>query len=148
MTRRLALLLMLLIIPALLGCPGNTRLDKEAQGKLWEWILEQDEAGWAIMGYPGTELIYKDMILDHRFRPTRLDIAINGEEMNPYHQRNWIEQIVREWRNKYPANLRPRFNLKVYLYNGEINNDNELGFTEIDTNGTVDTHHGKTHDVM
>ena len=59
-----------------------------------------------------------------------------------------IEMIVREWRNKYPANLRPRFNLKVELYDLEISGDKNLGWTEIDSDGNVETHHSKTQDMI
>ncbi len=149
MIRRLSLLLLLfMVVLPLLGCPGNTARDKEAQATLWAWIEEREEAGWEIIGYPGTADIYKNMILEHNFRPTRLDIAINTLDMNPYHQRNWIEQIAVAWRDQYPANMTPRFTMRVTLYDATISNDNELGFTEISNDGRVVTHHGKTQDVM
>jgi hypothetical protein len=149
MIKRIALLVVLLLCSVLfLGCPGNTSLDKKAQQDLWAWIEQQEAAGWAITGWPDTENLYKNVIVDHRFRPTRLDIAIPANTMNYFHQRNWIEDIVRKWRNCYPANMYPRYELKVYLYETTISNDTELGFTIIDKDGNVETHHGKTGDVL
>jgi hypothetical protein len=146
MKHRIFLLLALAVLPLLVGCPGNRTIDKQANDALWAWVEQNDAAGWEIVGFPGTT--YTNIIVDHEFRPTKLNIAIKGDEVNPYHQRNLLEMIAREWRNKYPANLKPRFPLRVTFYDMEINRDKELGYTDIDQDGNPDTHHGQTQDVM
>ena len=146
MERRIFLILLLMTIPVLVGCPGNRAMDREANEKLWAWVEDQDATRWDIIGAPQTN--YTNLILDHEFRPTKLKIAIDGDAINPIHQRNMLEQVARKWRNCYAANLRPRFNLRVEFYDKEINRDNDLGWTEIDQDGNVDTHHSKTQDVM
>jgi len=145
MHRRFILLAILVLVPILLGCPGNRSIDHEANEALWEWIQEQDANGWNVAGFEAT---YTDIVVDHEFRPTRLQLAINGDAVNPYHQRNLLGQIAQQWQNMYPANMRPRFNLRVELYNREISNDTDLGYCEIDRDGNIDTHHGATQDVM
>jgi hypothetical protein len=137
----------LLIVPFFLGCPGNGKMDLKAQQDLWAWIQQQDQVGWTITGYEQNAGYYKGIVIDHKFRPTHLDLAINGDAVNPYHQRNLIETIARQWRNFYPANMYPRFNLKVEIYNQTIDKNSELGYTEIDKDGNVDTHHSKTQDM-
>ena len=144
--RIILLAITILATAALVGCPGNRQIDKDANEALWAWVMDKDTHGWEIDGFPGTN--YKNVVVDHLFKPTRLQLVIKGDEVNPYHQRNMIEMIVREWRNKYPANLRPRFNLKVELYDLELNKDKNLGWTEIDTDGNVETHHSKTQDMI
>ena len=147
MKSRIFLLLLIILSAAILvGCPGNRQLDKDANDLLWAWIEEQDANGWEIMGYGQTD--YKNVVVDHVVKPTRLEMAIEGDMVNPYHQRNMIETIVHKWRDCYPANLRPRFNLRLELYDQEINRDRDLGWTEIDTDGNVDTHHSKTQDII
>ena len=145
MKNRVALILMLIAIPLILGCPGNRRLDKECNDKLTAWIQEQDTNGWHITGF---ETNYTNIVVTYEFRPTKLDIAIKGDSVNPLHQRNLMDDLARKWWGEYPANLRPRFNLRVTMYDLEINGDNELGWSEIDQDGTVETHHMKTGDVM
>jgi hypothetical protein len=145
MRKRVVMILLLLVLPMIVGCPGNRPMDKEASDALWAWVEQQDSTRWDIVGAPNTN--YNHVIIDHRFRPTKLDIAINGDAVNPIHQRNMLEQIARQWRNSYPANLRPRFNLRVEIYNKEISKATELGYTEVDTDGNVDTHHSATQDV-
>lgn len=139
------LLLVLLIVPVLAGCPGNTRQDKEVQVAFEQWIRDQDANGWEISGYDAT---YQNIVVDIKFRPTRLQLAIIGDAVNPWHQRNLIEDIIIQWRNMYPANIRPRFKLRLELYNLQIDRASDLGWTEIDTEGMVDTHHSKTQDVI
>ncbi len=147
MKRRIFLLLLIITcVGFLLGCPGNRQLDRDANEALWAWVEEQDSTRWEIIGADNTN--YSNLVVDHLFKPTRLQIAIDSDAINPIHQRNMLEQIAREWRNKYPANLRPRFNLRVEMFDKEINRDYDLGWTEIDTDGNVDTHHAKTQDVM
>lgn len=140
------LALILLVLPSLIGCPGNTGRDREMQAQLWTQIETWDAQGWEIPGWPDVHPM--GIVTDHKFRPTRLDIAIKGDDVNPYHQRNMLEGIVRYWQNLYPINLRPRFELRVYLYDVTISNDRELGFTIIDQDGNVETHHGKTQDIV
>jgi hypothetical protein len=133
----------------LLGCPGTRKIDLEAREKLWTWMEEQDANGWNITGYPDKAGYYKNIIATHRFRQAPvLDVAIKGDEVNPYHQRNWMVDIARKWWNLYPANMRPRFNLRVNLYDTEISHDMELGFVEVDKDGNFEPHHFKTGDVM
>jgi hypothetical protein len=148
MKKYLLLFAVLLLVPFFLGCPGNGKGDIKAQQDLWAWVEQQDTNGWTITGYEQNAGFYKHIILDHRFRPTHLDIAINGDAVNPLHQRNLIEDIARHWRNSYPANMYPRFNLKVEIYNQKIDKNSELGYTEIDKDGNVDTHHSKTQDMI
>ena len=136
----------LLFLLMALGCPGNSRRDVEYRDELWNWILTQDTNGWEVTGWP--EIHPVGVVVDHNFRPARLEIAIKGDDVNPYVQRNMIEDIARHWRDEYPINLQPRFELLVYMYNMEISHDKELGFTAIDKDGNVDTHHPKTQDVM
>lgn len=145
MKKLIYVLLVLMVIPLLTGCPGNGRLDKEAQEALWTWIQEQDTNGWTISGWAGVS--YQGIVTDHNFRPARLQLAINADAVNPFHQRNLIEDIVLKWRALYPANMQPRFKLKVELYNNTIERANDLGFTEVEPDGRVDTHHMGTHDV-
>jgi hypothetical protein len=140
------ILLVLAIVPMIAGCPGNGRSDKEAQDALWAWIQEQDTNGWAITGYPTAN--YTGIVVTHEFRPARLQLAINASAVNPWHQRNMIEDIARKWREVYPANIRPRFNLKVELYDTEISRAADLGWSEINKDGLVETHHSKTQDVL
>jgi len=146
MKNRLFLLLIVLIIPTLIGCPGNRAIDKEANAQLSEWIDEMDATEWQIMGVTGVS--YSNIVIDYQFKPTRLEIAIDAQAVNPYHQRNLIETIARQWQSYYPANMKPRFNLKVQLFDTDFSRDHDLGFTEIDEDGNVDTHHGRTTDVM
>jgi len=143
---RIFLILLVILVPLLTGCPGNRTVDKEARTKLGEWIDQQDAAVWTITGFEGTA--YTGVVTTYEFRYSILDIAINSEAMNPVHQRNWMEGIARKWREFYPANKRPRFNLKVVLYDKEINNDFELGWVEIDQEGNLDTHHARTQDTI
>ncbi len=145
MNRLVVLLLVLVAVPLLLGCPGNRKIDHEANEALWQWVQEQDTNGWVIPGY---DVDYRNIVVDHEFKPTRFNIAIKGDEVNPLHQRNLLDMIAMEWRNKYPANMRPRFNLRVTMYDMEINRDNELGYTEIDQDGNPETHHHRTQDVI
>ncbi len=146
MKNRLFLLLIVLIVPILIGCPGARQIDRDANEALAEWIDEQDATEWEIIGV--AESSYSNIVVEYQFKPTRLEIAIRGDYVNPYHQRNMIETIARQWRNFYPSNMRPRFNLKVQLYDGDFDRANDLGFTEIDEDGNVDTHHGRTTDIM
>ena len=147
MKSRIFLLAITIIAAAVLvGCPGNRQLDKNANEALWAWVMEQDTNGWVITGFTDTN--YKGVVIDHLFKPTRLQLVIKGDSVNPYHQRNMIEMIARKWRECYPANLRPRFNLKVELYDLELNRDKNLGWSEIDTDGNVETHHSKTQDII
>ncbi|MCX6647520.1 MAG: hypothetical protein NTY09_14340 [bacterium] len=144
--KRLAyILLVLAIVPILAGCPGNNRQDKLAQDALWAWIQEQDTNGWAITGF---ETNYKGIVVDHNFKPARLQLAIKGPDVNPYHQRNMIEDIARKWREVYPANIQPRFTLRVELYDTTIERAADLGWTEINKDGLIETHHSKTQDVL
>ncbi len=146
MRNKLPLGLLFAMMLLVVGCPGNRTLDKKANEKLWAWVEQQDSTRWDIIGAPQTN--YNHIIVAHEFRPTRLNVAIKADEVNPYHQRNLLEQIAREWQKSYPANLKPRFKLKVELFDTEINNDKSLGWTEIDQDANVDTHHGKTQDKM
>jgi hypothetical protein len=146
MRKYIGVLIVLLVLPMLVGCPGNSGTDKKAADDLWAWIQQQDQNGWTITGFPQSS--YKNIVVDHRFRPTRFDMAINGDAVNPYHQRNMLEDIARKWVEQYPANMRPRFVLRVEMYNNKISKDTELGYTEIDKDGTVETHHSKTQDMI
>lgn len=148
MKKLVLLLIAILLVPLFTGCPGNSKRDIEVQEQLWAWIQEQDQNGWTITGYEVSAGRYKNIILDHKFRPTRLMLVIDGSAVNPFHQRNLLEDIARKWRDFYPANMRPRFNLKVVFYDKNFDRSNELGYTEIDKDGTVETHHGKTQDVI
>jgi hypothetical protein len=146
MKYRLFFLLIVLIVPMLIGCPGARQIDREANEALAVWIDEQDATGWQIIGV--ADVHYSNVVVEYRFNPTRLDIAILGDNVNPFHQRNLIETIARQWQNSYPSNMKPRFNLKVQLYDRDFDRANDLGFTEIDEDGNVDTHHGRTMDKM
>ncbi len=146
MRQSIFLLLLVIVIPMLIGCPGNRAIDREAADKLWTWVEEQDSTRWDVVGAPQTN--YSGLIVDHQFKYNKLMIALDSDAINPIHQRNLLEQIARQWRNSYAANLRPRFNLRVEFYNKEINKNFDLGWTEIDTDGNVDTHHSKTQDVI
>jgi len=148
MRKYFGVILVLFSLPLLLGCPGNTSEDKKAGEALWAWVQQSDTNGWVITGYAKSTNPYKNVVVDHRWRPTKFEIAIKGDSVNPYHQRNMLEDIARQWRDKYPANMRPRFVLRVEMYNMKISKDSELGYTEIDKDGSVDTHHSKTQDVM
>jgi len=145
MYRRLTLLVLLILVPVLIGCPGNRSIDKKANEALWEWMEQQDQNGWDISGW---DTSYTNIIVEHEFRPTQLKLAITGDAVNPYHQRNLLGDLARKWREMYPANMRPRFNLRVTLYNMEINHDYELGWCEIDQDGNIETHHALTQDVL
>jgi len=145
MYRKMALLFLPVFVLLIVGCPGNRAIDREANDALWAWIQEQDTNGWQITGYNTN---YTNVVVAHEFRPTRLNLAIKGDSVNPWHQRNMLGDIAKAWQGMYPANMKPRFNLRVTLYDQEINNDKELGWCEIDQDGNVDTHHGLTQDVM
>lgn len=138
--------LVFIVVPFLTGCPGNSRQDKEVQAALWEWIQEEEINGWTIIGWETTS--YTNVIIEHEFRPTRLRIVIDPGTMNPFHQRNWIETIVRQWRNTYPANMRPRFKLKVELFDMQMTSDHNIGWSEINQDGRVETHHSGTQDMI
>jgi len=146
MKMRIFLLLTLIMVPLLVGCPGNRTLDREANEKVWAWVMQNDTEGWSIMGFPDTT--YTNIVVDHEFKPTKLNIAIKGDEVNPYHQRNMLEMVAREWQNSYPANMKPKFNLRVTFYDMEMVRDHELGYTEIDEDGNPETHHGRTQDII
>jgi hypothetical protein len=146
MYRRIVLLILLVVLPVLVGCPGNRSIDKEANEAMWEWVEQQDQNGWHIGGFE--EANYTNIIVDHQFRPTQLKIAITGDAVNPYHQRNLLGDLAMKWRDMYPANMRPRFNLRVTLYDMQMDRDHELGWCEIDQDGNIDTHHHRTQDVM
>lgn len=148
MRRMLSLFFIFAVVPILLGCPGNSAEDKRIQEELWAWIQQQDTQGWTITGYESNAGFYKGIVVAHEFRPTRLLLAIKGDQVNPLHQRNLLEDIARKWRSLYPVNMVPRYNMKVVFYDMEISNDRELGYTEIDRDGNVDTHHSKTQDIL
>ena len=148
MKKLLSLTIALLLVPMLVGCPGNSSQDRQVQQKLWEWIQLQDANGWVISGYENATGAYKNIILDHKFKPTRLELAIKGDEVNNLHQRNMLEDIARQWRNYYPANMYPRFTMKVEFFNKTFDKAAELGYTEINKDGIVDTHQSATQDVM
>jgi hypothetical protein len=145
MQRSITIAFLFLVVPLLVGCPGNRALDREANEALWAWVEQQDTNGWNITGYATN---YQNIVVAHEFKPTRLSIAIQADRVNPLHQRNMMDMIAMQWRNFYPANMRPRFNLRVMLYDTEINRDKELGWSEIDRDGNVETHHAKTQDIM
>jgi hypothetical protein len=147
MKKILGLVMIALILPFLVGCPGNSGTDKKAADDLWAWVSQQDKDGWVITGFANNKP-YTNIIVDHKWRPTKFELAIKGDEVNPYHQRNMIEDIARKWQSFYPANMKPRFNMRVEIYNLKISSDSELGYTEIDKDGTVKTHHSKTQDVL
>jgi hypothetical protein len=147
MKRILALLIALVTVPLAVGCPGNSPMDRKAEADLWTWVQQQDQAGWTISGYENATG-YKNIVTDHKLRPAFFDLAINADAVNPLHQRNMLEDIALKWRSLYPANMTPRFNLRVTFYNKTISHATEIGYTEIDKDGTPRTHHGKTQDVM
>lgn len=144
--RLLFVLLVLTIIPTILGCPGNSGRDKEYRDATVQWIKDSSAAGFQIPGWEGTPP--QDFVLEVRQRPARIDFAIDPTKIHPLAQRNLIETVARYWRDKYPINMRPRFELHVYIYDKQISNDKEIGFTSIDKDGNVDTHHGPTQDMM
>jgi hypothetical protein len=146
MKKYIGVLIVLLVLPMLVGCPGNTGTDKKAADDLWAWVQEKDTNGWTISGFPQSS--YKGIVKEHRWRPTKFELAIDGDAVNPYHQRNMLEDIAREWVALYPANARPRFVLRVEIFNKKISKDSELGYTEIDKDGAVETHHSKTQDMI
>ena len=115
---------------------------------MWSWIQQQDQAGWTITGYTLNPDTYKNIILDHKFKPTKLAIAVKKDAMNPLHQKNWVEDIAMKWRNMYPANMYPRFTMRVTIYNDKIDNNNEVTYTEIDKDGNVSTHGGKMSPIV
>jgi len=148
MKKLISLTIALLLVPMLLGCPGNSAQDRKIQEQLWSWIQQQDQEGWNISGFANISGVYKNIIVDHKFKPTRLEIAIKGDEVNNLHQRNMLEDIARQWRNFYPANMYPRFTMKVEFFNMTFDKTAELGYTEINRDGLVDTHHSATQDVI
>jgi len=148
MKKIISLCITTLILLGVTGCPGISATDKKAQQELLAWIQQQDRDGWTIIGYENQAGFYKNVVLKVELKPAKVNIAIDRNSMNPYHQRNFMETIVRKWRDFYPVNMRPRFNLRVTLYDKEIQHQNELGFSEIDKDGNVDTHHGQTQDIM
>ena len=148
MKRILALLIALVTVPLAVGCPGNSPMDRKIEADLWTYIQQEDQAGWVISGYDNVSGTYKNIVTDHKLRPANFDLAIDGQAVNPLHQRNMLEDIARKWRSLYPANMTPRFNMRVTFYDKTISHATELGYTEIDKDGTVRTHHSKTQDVM
>jgi hypothetical protein len=120
--------------------------DAAANAALSEWIEMHDADGWVIPGQPGER--YIDVILAAEFRSGELDLVIAGDKLVPGNQRQLMEAIARKWISLYPEDVIPGYTLKVTMYDGEINRDHQLGFSEIDSNRNIDTNHPATQDVI
>ncbi len=119
--------------------------DAAANAALSEWIEMHDADGWVIPGQPGER--YVDVILAAEFRSGELDLVIAGDKLVPENQRQLMEAIARKWISLYPEDVIPGYTLKVTMYDGEIDRDHLLGFSEIDSNRDIDTFHPGTRDV-
>ena len=78
--RIILLAITILATAALVGCPGNRQIDKDANEAIWAWVMDKDTNGWEIAGFPGTS--YTGVVIDHVFKPTRLQLVIKGDEVN------------------------------------------------------------------
>ncbi|HEX9746734.1 MAG TPA: hypothetical protein VGB30_15050, partial [bacterium] len=105
--------ILMMLVPALMGCPGNSRKDIEIREATWAWCEQSDIDGWQIIGWGGDPPT--GIIVEHKLRPARIDIAIDPSRIHPQAQRNLLETIARHWLNEYAVNTRPRFELHVYF---------------------------------
>jgi hypothetical protein len=129
-----------------IGYGDISETDIRSYESLLAWIEEKDASGWAIPGSPDAS--YTGLLKDHAFRNNEFSLAIDGDAINPYHQRSLMEMIVRKWISFYPREQQPAGMLRVVLYDKVIDPDKELGYSEIDRNRNINTVHPRTADII
>jgi len=128
--------------PADYGVVSET--DVSVYEDLVGWIEQKDRDGWTIPGQEG--VTFDGLLKGHSFHGNVLELAVDTGKIGVVYQRSLMEMVARKWISLYPADEMPVRALRVILYDGEIDHNKELGYSEIDSERIINTVHYSTQD--